>query len=338
MESGNRAGAPADGAPISFEDVVRAGIRIRPYMPPTPLRRYAPLDAAVGNGIAVWVKHENHNPTNSFKARNALSMMAAMPDEEKRRGVVAATRGNHGLGVAWAGSLLGVAATICVPLGNNPEKNEGMRGLGAELVEEGRDYDESLEVAKGLAFERGLTMVHSTNDRDVIAGAACVTLEILEERPTLDALVVSVGGGSQAVGALTVARAMKPGLPVYAVGAERAPAAHDSWHAGRPVPGSSADTFADGLATRNVYEMTFPALRAGLAGFVLASEDEMAEAVRLLLRATHNLAEGAGAAGLAGLMKLKEKLAGRNVGIILSGGNIDRETLTRVLLASSSQP
>jgi len=317
--------------PIALEDVLAARRRIEPYLRPTALRRYAALDQAAGGGISVWVKHENHNPTNSFKVRNALSTMTAMPAEERARGVVAATRGNHGLGVAYAGALLGIPVTICVPVGNNPEKNEGMRGLGAELVERGKDYDESLEAALRLMRERELTMVHSTNDPDVIAGAATATWEILEERPDIEAMVVSVGGGSQAVGAMTVARAVKPGLPVYAVQAERARATHDSWKAGRPVAGSSADTFADGLATRNAYDMTFPALRDGLAGFVLVTEGEMAEAVRLLLRTTHNLAEGAGAAGLAGLMRLREELAGRRVGIVLSGGNIDRETLRRVV-------
>jgi threonine dehydratase len=130
---------------------------------------------------------------------------------------------------------------------------------------------------------------------------------------------------------MTVARAVRPGLPVYAVQAERARAAYESWRAGHPVPGTSADTFADGLATRSAYEMTFPALKAGLAGFVLVSESEMAEAVRLLLRTTHNLAEGAGAAGLAGLIRLRQELSGRRVGIILSGGNMDRQTLRRVV-------
>ncbi|HKA35314.1 MAG TPA: threonine/serine dehydratase [Thermoanaerobaculia bacterium] len=317
--------------PITLEDVLAARRRIEPYLRPTALRRYAPLDRAVGEGISVWVKHENHNPTNSFKVRNALSTMTAMPAPMRSRGVVAATRGNHGLGVAYAGALLGVPVTICVPVGNNPEKNEGMRGLGADLIERGRDYDESLAVALGHVRERGLTIVHSTNDRDVIAGAATATLEILEERPDLEAMVVSVGGGSQAVGAMTVARAVRPGLPVYAVQAQRAPATHDSWKAGRPIAASSADTFADGLATRNAYDMTFPALLDGLAGFVLVTESEMAEAVRILLRTTHNLAEGAGAAGLAGLIRLRGELADRKVGIILSGGNIDRETLRRVV-------
>jgi threonine dehydratase len=331
MEAGKPSDEAAGSWPISLQDVFDARRRIRPHIPPTPLRRYASLDDAVGRGIAVWVKHENHNPTNAFKARNALSAMTLLSSEEKRRGVIGATRGNHGLGVAWAATLLEIPATICVPLGNNPEKNEAMRGYGARLVEEGRDYDESAAVAARLAEEGGLTTIHSTNNRHVIAGAATLTLEMLEERPDLEALVVSVGGGSQAVGAMTVAREMAPHLKTFAVQAARASSTYDSWRAGHPVTGTSADTFADGLATRNAYEMTFPALRAGLAGFVLVTEEEMAEAVRLLLRTTHNLAEGAGAAGLAGLMKLREELPGKGVGIILSGGNIDRETLRRVV-------
>lgn len=144
--------------PISPADVLRARQRIRPYLAPTPLRRYAPLDLVVGHGIEVWVKQENHNPTNSFKVRNALSVMTALSREERGRGVVAATRGNHGLGVAWAGSLLGIEVTVCVPCGNNPEKNEGMRGLGAHLIEEGKDYDESVLVAERLVREKGLRL------------------------------------------------------------------------------------------------------------------------------------------------------------------------------------
>ena len=317
--------------PITIADVLEARRRLAPYLSPTPLRRYQPLDAAVGSGISVLVKHENHNPTNSFKVRNTLSAMSALPAEARRRGVVGATRGNHGLGMAYAGSLLEVPVTICVPLGNNPEKNEGMRGYGATLVEEGCDYDESLAVAQRLVAERGLTMLHSTNDRTVIAGAGTLSLEMIEEAPDLDAVVVAIGGGSQAVGAMTVFRAMKPGVEVFGVGAARAPAGHDSWRAGKIVTAASADTFADGLATRTAYALTFPALRAGLADFVLATEAEVAQAVRLLLQTTHNLAEGAGAAGLAGLLKLRERLAGRRVALILSGGNMDARTLQQVV-------
>jgi threonine dehydratase len=316
--------------PIRFEDVLAAEARLRPHLAPTPLREYAPLDAAVGSGVRVLVKHENHLPTNAFKVRNGLSALTALGEAERARGVVAATRGNHGLGLAWAGARLGVRVTICVPLGNNPEKNEAVRGLGATLIEEGRDYDEAVTVAQRLVAERGLTMVHSTNEPLVLAGAGTLALEMLRERPDLEALVIAVGGGSQAVGALTVAREVAPGVAVYAVAAERASAIHDAWHSGVIKPTASADTFADGLATRNVYSLTFPALREGLAGFVTASEAEIADAVRLYARTTHNLAEGAGAAGLAGLRKLAPQLAGRLVGVVLSGGNIDLETLRRV--------
>jgi threonine dehydratase len=317
--------------PVTIADVRAAAARIRPHLAPTPLRSYAPLDAAIGRGIRVWVKHENYAPTGAFKVRNGLSVLTTLSDDERRRGIVAATRGNHGLGLAWAGARLGAPVTVCVPVGNNPEKNEAMRGLGATLVEEGRDYDEAVEVADRLVRERGLALVHSTNHPQVIAGAGTITLEMLEERPEIDALVYTVGGGSQAVGGLTVARGLGRDIPVWAVQAERAAAIHDSWHAGRPIPGQTADTFADGLATRGVYPFTFGALQEGLAGFVAVSERQIADALRLLLRTTHSLVEGAGAAGLAGLMAAADALAGRTVGIVLSGANIDQPTLRRVL-------
>ena len=317
--------------PITLDDVKAARERLRPHLPPTPLRSYAALDEAVGAGVRALVKHENFQPTGAFKVRNGVSALTALSPDERARGVVAATRGNHGLGVAWAGQRLGVPVTVCVPLGNNPEKNAAVRGLGARLVEEGRDYDESVRTAERLVREEGLRLVHSTNDPAVVAGAGTLTLEMLEEAPGIEALVFSVGGGSQAVGGLTVVRALKPGLPVYAVQAAGASAIHDAWHLGQPVSKPSADTFADGLATRNTYPFTFGALREGLAGFVTATDAEIAEAVRLVLSTTHTLVEGAGAAGLAGLLQLRDTLAGLTVGIVLSGANIDRHTLARVL-------
>jgi len=318
--------------PITIDDVRAARERLRGHLTPTPLRSYAALDTAVGNGIRVWVKHENHQPTGAFKVRNALAVLTSLPADALRRGVVAATRGNHGLGLAWAGARLGVPVTVCVPVGNNPEKNEDLRGLGAVLIEEGRDYDEAVAVADRMVAERGLTLVHSTNHPQIVAGAGTLTLEMLEQHPELEALVFAVGGGSQAVGGLTVVRGLGSRIPVYAVQAEAAGAIHDSWHAGRPLPRASADTFADGLATRNVYPFTFGALREGLAGFVAVSEGELAEATRLLIRTTHTLVEGAGAAGLAGLLRLRETLRGREAGIVISGGNVDEATLRRVLV------
>lgn len=317
--------------PISIDDARVARARIAAHMPVSPLYTYPLLDEWIERGIRLHVKHENFNPTGSFKVRNGLSFMGALDAGARARGVVAATRGNHGLGLAYAGRIHGVRCTICVPVGNNPDKNAGMRALGAELIEEGRDYDESVQVANRIMQQTGATLAHSTNHREIIAGAATLSLEMFEQAPALDALVIAVGGGSQAVGALTVARAVKPSVAVYAVQAEGASASHDSYRAGRMIAKERADTFADGLATRSAYEFTLPALREGLADFVTVTDDEIAEALRVLLRTTHSLVEGAGAAGLAGAYKLRDQLAGRRVGIIVSGGNIDSATLTRVL-------
>lgn len=317
--------------PISWDDVVAARARIAPYLPITPLRHYPVLDEAVG--ARVLVKHDNHLPTNAFKARNAMSFMTALPAAQRALGVVAATRGNHGAGLAWAGAQLGVPVVICVPHGNSPEKNAAIRGHGAELIEAGRDYDEAVEVAHRLVRERGLVMAHSTNDAHVIAGAATLSAEICEQADALDAIVVAVGGGSQAVGALVATRALRPDVAVYGVQARGAAAIHDSWHAKARLVRATADTFADGLATRATYDLTWPALAEGLTDFVAVADTEIAAAIRLLIRATHNLAEGAGAAGLAGAIALRSRLAGKTIAVILSGSNIDVSTLHRVTAA-----
>ena len=317
--------------PVDLDAITAARDRIRPFVPVSPLRSYPVLDAEVGRGISVLVKHENFNPTNSFKVRNAFSLVTALTADERRRGIVAATRGNHGLGLAYAGKEFGVPVTICVPLGNNPEKNAAMRALGVRLIEEGRDYDESLTVANRIVQIEGARLAHSTNDAHIIAGAGTMTLEIAEQAPALDALVIAVGGGSQAVGAMVVMRSLDRHVPVYAVQAAGASATHDGWHAGEPRVTESANTIADGLATRSSYEMTFDALREGLTDFITVTDAEIANAMRLLLRSTHSLVEGAGAAGMAGLLALRERLAGQRVGIVLSGGNVDERTLVRVL-------
>ena len=317
--------------PVDLDAISAARERIRPFVPVSPLRSYPVLDAEVGRGISVFVKHENFNPTNSFKVRNAFSLMTALSADERRRGIVAATRGNHGLGLAYAGKEFGVPVTICVPLGNNPEKNAAMRALGVRLIEEGRDYDESVTVANRIVRAEGARLAHSTNDVEIIAGAGTMALEIAEQAPALDALVIAVGGGSQAVGAMVVMRALDRPVQVYAVQAAGASATHDGWHAGKPLVTESANTIADGLATRSSYEMTFDALRDGLADFITVTDTEIANAMRLLLRSTHSLVEGAGAAGMAGLLALRERLAGQRVGIVLSGGNVDERTLTRVM-------
>lgn len=314
-------------SPIDIADVEAAAERLRPHLTPTPLRRYPLLDAEIGHGISVWVKHENHQPTQSFKIRNGLNAVLALSPEARARGAIGASTGNHGLGIAYAGRLSGVPVTVCVPEGNNPQKNAAIRALGAELLEVGATYEDTVRECARIREARGLTLLHSTNDPHVIAGAGTMTLEILEQEPALDALVIALGGGSQSVGALTVATARKPSLRVYAVGASGAPAQYESWRRGERLTGQAIDTFAEGIATGSAYELTFDALREGLAGFVTVTDAEMYAAVRDLLRLTANLPEGAGAAGFAGLRKLAPELAGQRVGIVMCGGNLGMKDL-----------
>ena len=317
--------------PIAFQDVLAARERLAPFLSPTPLRHYPLLDAHVGGGTSLLIKHENHQPTCSFKARNGLSFVTALSAAERERGIVTASTGNHGQGVAYAAALLGVSATICVPVGNNPEKGAAMRSWGATVVEEGRDYDEAVGAMLRIARAQSRTISHSTNDPAVIAGAATMSLEMLEQSGGLDAIVIAVGGGSQSVGALTVARELAPGLPVYGVQTSGASAIHDSFHARTPMKTARADTFAEGVATRQPYALTFQTLCAGLAGFVTVTDGELAEAIRLILTLTHNLVEGAGALGVAGAIKLRDQLKGKRVGVIFSGANLDTEVLKRIL-------
>ena len=317
--------------PITFEEVEQTRERLSPYLVPTPLRHYPLLDALMPGGTSLLVKHENHQPTCSFKVRNGLAVVTGLSDEERDRGVVAASTGNHGQGIAYAASLLGVRATICVPVGNNPEKNAAMRAWGATVVEAGKDYDESVEAMLRIGQEEGLTVAHSTNDPRVLAGAATLSLEMLEQSAGLDAIVIAVGGGSQCVGALTVARELAPELRVYGVQCSGASAIQESWRTGRPVRSDRAETFAEGVATRRPYELTFETLRAGLEDFITVTDAELAQAIRLILATAHQLVEGSGALGIAGALKLRDKLAGKRVGVVFSGANLDTAVLRRIL-------
>jgi threonine dehydratase len=322
---------PTHAWPISFDDIQAARTRIAPYITPTPFREHPQLSQLVGRNVRVFVKHENHQPTCSFKIRNGLSFMTALSDDERRRGVVAASTGNHGQGIAYGAQLLGAPATVCVPAGNNPSKNAAMRSLGATVVEEGRDYDEAVQAMLRIADAEGRVVAHSTNDPRVVAGAGTMTLEILEQCPDIDALVIATGGGSQAVGAMTVARTLAPHVEVFGVQAAGAPAIHDSWHARTRLTTRRADTFAEGVATKTTYDLTFGALLEGLAGFVTVTDAEIAESLRTILATTHNLVEGSGAMGFAALPKLAERLESKKVGIVFCGGNIDVGMLERIL-------
>lgn len=320
--------------PITYADVCAARERIAPHLSPSPAMHYPLLDALVGHGVTVWVKHENHLPINSFKVRNATSALTALlarDPEAAARGVIAASTGNHGQGLAWAGARLGVPVTICVPVGNNPEKSAVIRSYGARLIEVGDSYDGAIAACGAMAEREGLTLVHSTNHLDVMAGAGTMTAEFLEQVPQLDAVIMALGGGSQCVGAIAVRDAVRPSLAVYAVQSEGATAQHDAWRDGTARHGMPVRTFAEGIATGSTYAMTREALRAGLTDFVLVGEDALAQGVRDLLRITHNVAEGAGAAGLAALQQLAPQLAGKTVGIVVCGGNLDTDRL-RVIL------
>ena len=317
-------------SPISLDDVRAARARLEPFLTPTPLRAYPQLDAAV-SGALLWVKHENMQPTGSFKVRNGLATVTALTPGQRATGIVGATTGNHGLGLAFAGRELGVPVTICVPRGNNPEKNSALRAWGARVVEDGADYDEAVTVAQRLVETEGRTLAHSTNNPAVLAGAGTMTLEILEQASELDTLLIAIGGGSQAVGAITVARALRPALRIIGVQAAGASAAHDGWHARAPRRTERATTFAEGVATRSTYELTFPTLLDGLADFITVTDAEIADAVRLILSTTHQLVEGAGAMGVAAARQLAPALKGQRVGVILCGGNMDSTVLRRIL-------
>jgi threonine dehydratase len=312
----------------TLHDVYAARARVYRLVRPTPLLRHPLL--AEETGLDILVKHENHNPTCAFKVRGGLNLIASLSPQE-RHGVITASTGNHGQSISLAAQREGVPCTVVVPCGNNPEKNAAMRANGAEVIEFGRDFDEARERVEQLQHDRGLRYVHSANEPLLIAGVATYALEIFEELPDVDVILVSIGGGSGACGCSIVRSGLGSRAQVIGVQAERADAFARSWKGGVRVVGERADTFAEGMATRVTFDLTFGILQRELDAIVTLSEDELAEGVRLALRATHNLAEGAGAAPLMAAMKLRDQLAGKKVVCVMSGGNIDRATLMRIL-------
>jgi len=312
----------------TLKDVYAAQPRVYGVLKPTPLMRH-PLLAAE-TGLDIYVKHENHNPTGAFKIRGGLNLVGSLSAEE-RRGVISASTGNHGQSIALACQREGVPCTIVVPSGNNPDKNAAMRAFGAEVIEFGRDFDEARERVERMQHERGLRYVHSANEPLLLAGVGTYALEIFEELPDADVILVPVGGGSGACGCSIVRTGIGSRAAIIGVQAERADAFTRSWRSRTRIEGTRADTFADGMATRVTFDLTFDILQRELADIVTLSEDELAEGVRLALRSTHNLAEGAGAAPIAAAKKLGHRLAGKKVVCVMSGGNIDAATLKRVL-------
>ena len=300
-------------------DVLDARRRIEPHIVRTPLHHYPALDELVG--ARVYVKHENHQALGAFKMRGALNVVSMLSPEEKQAGVVVASTGNFGQGVAHAARTYGVQADVVVPVDANPNKVRSMRQLGANLVFHGAKFDDSLAHAERLSKEEGLRFIHSANEWGLVPGVATYSLEIMEDLPETDVIIVPVGGGSGVCGACIVAKAVRPGVRVVGVQAAAAPGAYLSWKEGRIVE-AKVETEAEGLATRAGYELTQRIMREMLNDFVLVEEREIDDAIRLHVEHTHSLPEHAGASPLAAALKIRDSLAGKNVVLVMSGGNI----------------
>jgi threonine dehydratase len=318
----------------TLNDVYMARERISPYLTRTPLLRHPLLDEATG--LAIWVKHENHNPTCAFKVRGGVNLVASLSADERKNGIVTASTGNHGQSIAFASRLHGVTCTVFVPEGNNPEKNAAMRAYGAAVEEGGRDFDEARLRCEDRARATGARYVHSADEPMLIAGVGTYALELFEELPDVDVVFVAIGGGSGACGLITVRNALGSRARIIGVGAKNADAIYRSWKGPERVVGASADTFAEGIATRVTFDLPFSIYKQYLDDFVLLSEDELAAGVRLALQTTHNLAEGAGSAALMAASLRRDELAGLRVACVMSGGNIDRAKLMMVLGSASA--
>ena len=312
----------------TFTDIIRAQKTIRPYLLPTPLHRYPALDSLLG--AEVYVKHENYQPIGAFKVRGGVNFMAHLPPEARARGVITASTGNHGQSIAYAARLFGVRAVIVAPEGANPVKVEAMRGYGAEVVFHGADFEAGKRHAQMLAETHGLRFVSSGDEPLLIAGVGTHTLEILEAEPEIDVVIVPLGGGSGVAGACLAAKGINPRVEVIAVQASGAPAGYLTWQA-RAWRTAAIDTLAGGLATGEPFMMPQAILWEYLDDFVLVDDDELLAAMRHYLEKAKTLAEPAGAAPLAAALRIHERIRGKKVALILSGGNASPDELRRCL-------
>ena len=315
--------------PPSLAELEAAADLVHRTIAPTPQICWPLLSERCG--CEVWVKHENHTPIGSFKLRGGL---VYMDDLRRARpnvpGVIAATRGNHGQSVAFAARANGLKATVVVPRGNSVEKNRAMQAFGAELVEHGHDFNEALDYATELAAEKRLHMLPSYHPL-LARGVGTYGLELFSAAPDLDAVYVPIGLGSGICGTIAARDALGLGTQIVGVVAACAPTYALSVAAGEPVPTESSDTLADGMAVRVPDETALEVIIAGAERIVTVSEDEILAAMRHYFSDTHNIAEGAGAAALAALLKERDRMQGMKVGLILSGGNLDRDLYLRAL-------
>lgn len=315
-----------------FLDVLQAQRRIRPYLSRTPLHSYPAVNALLDT--QVYIKHENYQPVGAFKVRGGINLVSQLNPQEHELGVITASTGNHGQSVSYAARLFGVKARVVVPERANPGKVAAMRGMGAEVIMHGANFDEAREHCEALAKEHGYRYIHSGNEPLLIAGVATNTLEILEDEPDIEVLFVPIGGGSGAAGACIVANAVNPAIRVIGVQSEASPAAYESWRQHRLLTAPN-HTFAEGLATGTAFELPQAILWERLHEFVLISEAEIQQAMVWMIERAHTLAEAAGAASLAAAYRLRSELGSKKVAIVCSGGNTSLEHLKRALTSAS---
>ena len=312
----------------TLTDVLLAKQVIAHYLPRTPLLHYPALDQLVG--ARVMVKHENHQPVGAFKVRGGINLMSQLSDAERTCGVIAASTGNHGQSVAYAAREFGVRATIVVPERANPLKVQSMQNLGATVLFHGPDFDSARVYCETLAQQQGMRYVHSGNEPHLLAGVGTIALEILEDAPDIDTIIVPVGGGSGAAGACITAKAINPRIQIIGVQSERAPAAYKSWKS-KSLLEDKMETFAEGLATRVAFAQPQAILWDLLDDFILVSDDEIRQAIVSFIEKAHTLAEAAGAAPLAAALKISDRLRDKNIALVLSGGNITPTQLRECL-------
>lgn len=312
----------------TFKDILQAKRRIQPYLSRTPMYRYPAINALIGT--AVFIKHENYQPIGAFKIRGGINLISQLSPEEKARGVITASTGNHGQSVAYAASLFGVRARIVVPEKANPGKVAAIQGMGAEVIFHGENFDQARLHCESLAAQHGYRYIHPGDEPHLIAGVATEALEMLEDQPDLTALIVPLGGGSGAAGACLVARQVNPAIRVIAVQSSASPAGYDSWRERRLVERPNR-SLAEGLATGTAFLLPQRILWEYLHEFVLVSDEEILQAMRWMIEKAHTLAEGAGAASLAAAYRLRNELKGEKVGLVCSGGNLSLEQLKRVM-------
>lgn len=316
----------------TFQDVLEARSLIKDYLPRTPLYSYPQINQLLD--AKVYIKHENFLPTGAFKTRGGINLIHNLNREQRERGVVTASTGNHALSIAYASSLFRVPATIVMPEKSNPLKVKAIKALGANIVFFGRIFEESKDYAEKLAGERRARFIHPANEPYLIAGVATYALEVFEECPTMDVIIVPVGGGSGASGCCLVKEAVSPKTQVIGVQSEKAPAAYLSWK-NKKIVIDKMETVAEGLATQMGYELTQEILQDFLSDFVLVSDEDMVQAILLYLELIRNLSEEAGSAPLAAALKIKDRLKGKKVALILTGSNISMERLMHILASAS---